>query len=83
MTSFTRSLPSPVWGRDRGWGFASKIKINFPETFIGTADFTAAGQVRVVVVGGDTCLGLNANNDLAADSWIQVAGEHSVDASWF
>jgi len=52
-------------------------------TFIGTAAFTAPGQINWFTNGTDTFIQLNTNADLAADSVIQVSGVQTVDASWF
>jgi Ca2+-binding RTX toxin-like protein len=52
-------------------------------TFIGTAGFTAPGQINFVTNGTDTFVQLNTNADLTVDGIIQVSGVHTVDASWF
>jgi Ca2+-binding RTX toxin-like protein len=52
-------------------------------SFIGTAGFTAPGQINWFTNGTDTFIQLNTNADLAADSVIQVSGVQTVDASWF
>jgi len=52
-------------------------------TFIGTAAFTAPGQINWFTNGTDTFIQLNTNADLAADSVIQVSGVQTVDAGWF
>ena len=52
-------------------------------TFIGTAAFTAPGQINWFTDGTDTFIQLNTNADLAADSVIKVNGVQTVDASWF
>jgi Ca2+-binding RTX toxin-like protein len=52
-------------------------------SFIGTAAFTAPGQINWFTNGTDTFIQLNTNADLAADSVIQVSGVQTVDASWF
>ena len=45
-------------------------------TFIGTADFTAAGQLRFFTNGGQTLLAGNVNGDLAAD--FQIAFDRNI-----
>jgi len=45
--------------------------------FIGTAGFTAAGQIRVVDDGGNTLIQANVNNNLGADFEILVVGASS------
>jgi Ca2+-binding RTX toxin-like protein len=52
-------------------------------TFIGTAPFTAAGQISWSTNGVDTFIQLNTNADPTVDGIIQVLGVHTVDASWF
>jgi len=52
-------------------------------TFIGTAPFTAPGQINWFTNGVDTFIQLNTNADLTVDGIIQVSGVHTVDASWF
>jgi hypothetical protein len=52
-------------------------------TFIGTAGFTAPGQINWFTNGTDTFIQLNTNADLTVDGIIQVNGVHTVDASWF
>jgi trimeric autotransporter adhesin len=52
-------------------------------SFVGTAGFTAPGQINWFTNGTDTFIELNTNADLAADAVIQVSGVHTVDASWF
>ena len=52
-------------------------------TFIGTAAFTAPGQINWFSNGTDTFIQLNTNTDMAADSVIQINGVQTVDASWF
>jgi Ca2+-binding RTX toxin-like protein len=52
-------------------------------SFIGTAAFTAPGQINWFTNGTDTFIQLNTDADLAADSVIQVSGVQTVDASWF
>jgi Ca2+-binding RTX toxin-like protein len=51
--------------------------------FIGTAGFTAAGQINWFTNGTDTFIQLNTDADLTVDGIIQVLGVHTVDASWF
>jgi Ca2+-binding RTX toxin-like protein len=52
-------------------------------TFIGTAGFTAPGQINWFTNGTDTFIQLNTNADPTVDGIIQVNGVHTVDASWF
>jgi Ca2+-binding RTX toxin-like protein len=49
-------------------------------TFIGTAAFTAAGQINWFSNGTDTFIQINTNADLAADGIIQLSGVPSGDA---
>ncbi|MEQ1535734.1 MAG: peroxidase family protein [Burkholderiaceae bacterium] len=52
-------------------------------TFIGTAAFTAAGQIRYVVSGADTIIQGNVNAGLGADFSIQLSGLHTLGAADF
>jgi len=52
-------------------------------TFIGTAAFTAPGQINWFTNGTDTFIQLNTNADPTVDGIIQVNGVPTVDASWF
>jgi len=52
-------------------------------TFIGTAPFTAPGQINWFTNGTDTFVQLNTNADPAADAIIQLSGLHTIDASMF
>jgi Ca2+-binding RTX toxin-like protein len=52
-------------------------------TFIGTAAFTAPGQINWFTNGTDTFIQLNTNADPTVDGIIQVLGVHTVDAGWF
>src|SRR5215510_13214583 len=52
-------------------------------TFIGTAAFTAPGQINWFTNGSDTYILLNTDADLDHEAAIRVLGVHSVDASWF
>ena len=49
-------------------------------TFIGTAAFTAPGQINWVTNGTDTFIQLNTNADLTVDGIIQLNGVPSGDA---
>jgi Ca2+-binding RTX toxin-like protein len=49
-------------------------------TFIGTAAFTAPGQINWFTNGTDTFVQLNTNADLAADGMIQLNGVLSGDS---
>jgi Ca2+-binding RTX toxin-like protein len=57
--------------------------INEDFTFIGTADFSTAGQIRYYQDGTDTFIALNTNGDLEADAVIRIAGLRTPDALWF
>jgi Ca2+-binding RTX toxin-like protein len=52
-------------------------------TFIGTANYSGAGQIRVVDDGTDTYLAFSTDNDPDNDAAIKVLGLPVVDASWF
>ena len=52
-------------------------------TFIGTAGFTAAGQINYFTNGSDTYILLNTDADADHEAAIRVLGVHTVDASWF
>jgi serralysin len=52
-------------------------------SFIGTAGFTAPGQINWTTNGTDTFVLLNTNADPTVDGIIQVLGVHTVDAGWF
>jgi serralysin len=52
-------------------------------TFIGTAAFTAPGQINWFTNGTDTFVQLNTNADPTVDGIIQVFGVQTVDAGWF
>ena len=49
-------------------------------TFIGTAGFTAPGQINWFTNGTDTFIQLNTNADLAADAIVQLNGVLSGDS---
>jgi parallel beta-helix repeat protein len=51
--------------------------------FIGTAGFTAAGQIRYFHSGGETRILLNTDTDTSAEAWIVVRGIHTVTDDWF
>jgi Ca2+-binding RTX toxin-like protein len=51
--------------------------------FIGTAAFSDAGQVRFQVVGGETRVFLNTDNDTAAEAMVRVDGVHAMASNWF
>jgi len=67
----------------------SAIDANVPASgnqsfsFIGTGPFTAAGQINWFTQGGNTYIALNIDNDSGAEAIIEVAGQQTVDASWF
>jgi hypothetical protein len=52
-------------------------------TFIGTAAFTAPGQINYFTTATDTYILLNTDADASQDATIRVFGVHTVDASWF
>jgi Ca2+-binding RTX toxin-like protein len=52
-------------------------------TFIGTAGFSAPGQIRYVDDGVDTFIILNTDANPLEDAAIRIAGLHTPDASWF
>jgi serralysin len=52
-------------------------------TFIGDDAFTAAGQVRIVAQGGNTIVQLSTDNDVQAESEIQLTGNVSLAATDF
>jgi Ca2+-binding RTX toxin-like protein len=52
-------------------------------TFIGTAAFTAPGQINYFSTATDTFILLNTDADATQEATIRVAGVHTVDASWF
>ena len=47
-------------------------------TWIGSGAFTAAGQLRYVVIGADTFIEGNVNTGLGADFSIQLSGIHNT-----
>jgi hypothetical protein len=49
-------------------------------TFVGTAGFTAPGQINWFSIGADTFIQLNTNADQAADAIVQLSGVPSGDA---
>lgn len=51
--------------------------------FIGTAAFTAEGQVRYEVSGGQTLVYLNTDRDSDAEGVIRLEGFHTLQAGWF
>ncbi|SCY47974.1 PQQ-dependent sugar dehydrogenase [Microvirga guangxiensis] len=52
-------------------------------SFIGTEQFTRAGQVRYETVGGVTLVYLNTDADLEAEGVIRLAGVHTLSAENF
>jgi serralysin len=52
-------------------------------TFIGTADFTAAGQVRVIIAGGDTFLAFSTDTETDDEAAIRIIGLPAMDATAF
>jgi Ca2+-binding RTX toxin-like protein len=51
-------------------------------TFIGTANFTAAGQLRYTVSENDTFLALNTDADTDAEAVLHIE-QVGVNANWF
>jgi Ca2+-binding RTX toxin-like protein len=52
-------------------------------TFIGTAAFTAAGQVRYLISNGQTIIQVNVDNNLAPDMEIALSGTRVMTAGDF
>ncbi len=52
-------------------------------TFIGNAAFSAAGQVRAEVIGGDTIVSGNVNAALGADFAVRLSGSHTLGGANF
>ena len=52
-------------------------------TFVGSAAFTAANQVRVTQSDGDTFVGVNLEGTSTAEMWIKLEGSHSLEADAF
>jgi Ca2+-binding RTX toxin-like protein len=52
-------------------------------TFVGTAPFTAPGQISFFIDGGDTYIQLNTDGSDDVDGMIRVVGVHMPDAGWF
>lgn len=52
-------------------------------SFIGGGDFTAAGQIRHLDIGGNTFLAFNTDADADNEAVIQLNGLMTPDASWF
>ncbi|SCY94936.1 NosD domain-containing protein [Microvirga guangxiensis] len=52
-------------------------------SFIGTGDFTKAGQVRYEKEGKYTYVYLNTDNDKAAEAVIKLKGAMDMQKSWF
>ena len=52
-------------------------------TFVGTAGFTAAGQINYFTTATDTYILFNTDGDAAQEMTIRLAGVYAVDASWF
>ena len=52
-------------------------------TFIGSAAFSAAGQVRAEVIGGMTVISGNVNAGLGADFALQLTGSHTLTGTNF
>jgi len=56
---------------------------NQPFVFIGSAAFSAPGQMRSERVGDETLVLLNTDRDTAAEAIIALAGTHDMRAGWF
>lgn len=52
-------------------------------TFIGSEEFTRAGQVRCVIEGGETLIYLNTDLDMEAEGLIRLSGAHALQADSF
>src|SRR5262249_29261595 len=52
-------------------------------TFIGTAAFTAPGQINFFTTATDTFIQMNVDGDNFAEATIHLIGVHNVDASFF
>jgi Ca2+-binding RTX toxin-like protein len=52
-------------------------------TFIGTGDYTGAGQARVVFANGDTFIAFNTDSNPDNEAAIRILGTHDIDASCF
>ena len=52
-------------------------------TFIGTAAFTAPGQINYFTTATDTYILLNTDGDAAQEMTIRLVGVQTPDASWF
>ena len=52
-------------------------------SFIGTAPFTAPGQISFFTDGSDTYIQLNTDGSDDVDGMIRVVGVHTPNASWF
>ena len=51
--------------------------------FIGSAAFSAAGQIRFFTTGSETRILLNTDSDSAAEAMIRVGGVHTPVDGWF
>ncbi|HEY7384623.1 MAG TPA: hypothetical protein VH743_13220, partial [Beijerinckiaceae bacterium] len=51
--------------------------------FIGTAAFSAAGQIRFFTTGSETRILLNTDSDSSAEAMIRVSGVHTPVDGWF
>jgi glucose/arabinose dehydrogenase len=56
---------------------------NQPFVFIGSAAFSAPGQIRSERVGDETLILLNTDSDTAAEAVIELSGAHDMRAGWF
>jgi Ca2+-binding RTX toxin-like protein len=59
------------------------VEHNQAFSFIGNAEFSAPGQVRFTIEGGDTVVRLNTRGDLAADAVIVLHGVHALTVGDF
>jgi serralysin len=62
---------------------AKTVAGNQAFAFIGTAAFTAPGQIRAVHSGGETRILLNTDRDTASEAVVRVSGLQTVTADWF
>ena len=52
-------------------------------TFVGTAAFTAPGQINFFTTATDTFILVNTDADATQEMTIRLVGVHAVDASFF
>jgi hypothetical protein len=61
----------------------TEVSGNQAFTFIGIADYSGAGQIRVVYDSLSTYLAFSIDSDLDNDAVIRVMDIHSPTAAWF